>query len=97
MNKDEFLKFLHNQYDWKAMLEKGAAGVAVKFNGVTFNVFRDDAEHFLTCEPCNSGELAVIEEFNALMESCRPEISAELQQAEMARLNRNDNEGDPIG
>lgn len=43
--------------------------------------------------PC---QVEIISEFNALLESCRLELSKELDKWDEIRLTRDDNEADPI-
>ena len=96
MDKDSFLNLLRNNPGWDNMIKKGRAGVKVNYKSVDFHIFRDDASHFLRVEPTTSGEVLVIQEFNALIESCRSEIAGELEIWNEIRLNRDDNEGDSV-
>ena len=76
------------------MTRKGGAGIEVLFGGVEFLVFRDNALHYLRAVPQNAKSLAIVRAFNALMRSCREELEKELEQWNMVRLTRDDNEGD---
>lgn len=76
------------------MTRKGGAGIEVIFGGVEFLVFRDNALHYLRAVPQNAKSLAIVRAFNALMRSCREELEKELEQWNMVRLTRDDNEGD---
>ena len=94
MNRDTFLKMLRSHPGWGDMKRKGKAGMMVYFRGVEFFVFRDNAFHYLRKIPRDETTLAVVKEFNALMCSVRKELERELYQCSLARLTRDDNEGD---
>lgn len=94
MNIDSFMRMLHNHPGWENMTRKGGAGIVVLFGGVDFLVFRDNALHYLRAVPQNATSLAVVRAFNALMGKCRKELEKELEQWDMTRLTRDDNESD---
>ena len=96
MDKKTFLQWLRNNPAWDNMLKRGGAGVKTNYKNVEFLIFRDDASLFLRVVPSSSSEVLVIEEFNALLESCRSEITEELEKWNVIRLNKDDNEGAPI-
>lgn len=95
MNENEFLELLHNQPGWNNMIQRGSAGVKVFFKGVYFEIFRDNANHFLNFRPLNS-QKDIIAEFNNLWANCHAELQQEIEQGNMDRLFRDDNEADPI-
>ena len=78
------------------MIGKGTQGVVVEYNGVEFLIYRNDADHYLKYQPTTITEAYIVAEFNDLMDCCRAELSKELEQSNMNRLVRDDNEGDPI-
>lgn len=94
MNKESFMRMLRSHPGWENMTRKGGAGIEVLFGGVEFLVFRDNALHYLRAVPQNAKSLAIVRAFNALMRSCREELEKELEQWNMVRLTRDDNEGD---
>lgn len=94
MSKDEFLKLLHNQPGWSTMIQRGTAGVKVCFKGVYIEIFRDSSNHFLRFLPWGDAQADVVAEFNNLWSSCKAELKEELEQSNMERLTRDDNEGD---
>lgn len=94
MNKETFLRILRNHPEWDNLIRKGRAGIVVLFGGVEFLIFRDNALHYLRAVPQNATSLAVVRAFNALMGSCRRELAKEMEQWNMTRLTRDDNEGD---
>ena len=94
MNKEEFLEKLHSLSGWENMTRKGGAGVLLKFKGVDFLIFRDDASHYLKYKPSNTKQKTTICEFNSLLEECREELKKELEEWNTKRLTRDDNEGD---
>ena len=94
MNRDMFLRLLCNNPGWDNMIRRGGPGIMVRFENVEFLVFRDGALHYLRAVPNNLTTLAVVRNFNTLMSSCRRELAAELDNWNMVRLMRDDNEGD---
>lgn len=94
MNKDTFLRMLRNNPGWDNMTRKGGAGIVVFYGGVEFLVFRDDASHYLRAIPQSATSLESVKDFNSLMRNCRRELVRELDQWNMTRLTRDDNEGD---
>lgn len=94
MNKERFLRMFRNHPGWGKMTRNGGAGIVVLFGGVEFLVFRDNALHYLRAVPQNATSLAVVRAFNALMGNCRKELEKELEQWNLVRLTRDDNEGD---
>lgn len=96
MNTDNFLQLLRKTDGWNEMMERGMAGSVVRYKGVDFWIYRDDASHFLRVVPSNQFQLDVVDEFNELINLCRKEIQSEMCQWNLKRLNRDDNECDPI-
>lgn len=94
MSKDDFLKLLHNQPGWASMIQRGSAGVKVCFKGVYFEIFRDSSNHFIRFLPLGKVQANVVAEFNSLLSNCKAELKEELEQSNMERLTRDDNEGD---
>lgn len=94
MNKEEFLEMLHSLPGWDNMTRKGGAGVHLNYKGVDFLIFRDDTLHYLKYLPSNNKQETIIGEFNSLLEECRKELKKELEEWNIVRLTRNDNEGD---
>lgn len=88
------MRLLRNHPGWANLTRKGVAGITITFDNVVFYIFRDDASHYLRAIPQSAAQLAAVRYFNALMRSCRRELSNELDLWNMARLNRDDNEGD---
>ena len=96
MDKTYFLNLLHNLPGWDNMTRKGGAGVVIPFKGVDFLIYRAEASHYLKYEPQTEGDVIIIKEFNALMEDCHSELTKELDEWNMVRLTRDDNEADTI-
>ena len=97
MDKFSFLDMIHSNPGWSDLTQKGKGKIIVLFQGVEFLVFRDTASPFLTASPQTECEVAIIEEFNTLLGSCRSELKKEFDEWNKTRLFRDDNEGDPIG
>ena len=97
MNKISFLDMIHSNPGWSDLTKKGKGKIIVCFQGVDFLVYRDTASQFLTASPQTECEVAIIEEFNTLLDSCRCELKKDFDKWNMIRLFRDDNEGDPIG
>lgn len=94
MSKEEFLEKLHSLQGWDDMTRKGGAGVHLKYKGVDFLIYRDTASQYLKYKPSNKQQVAIIREFNSLMEECRDELKKELEEWNIVRLTQDDNEGD---
>ena len=94
MSKEEFFEKLHSLPGWDDMTRKGGAGVHLKYKGVDFLIYRDDALHYLKYLPSNEQQVDIIQEFNSLMEECRDELKKELEEWNEVRLTQDDNEGD---
>lgn len=95
MNKDDFLKLLHDQPSWNNMTQKSCAGIKVLFECVYFEIFNDRANHFLSFRRLNS-QKDIIAEFNNLWINCHAELQQEIEQGNMNRLFGDDNGADPI-
>lgn len=94
MDKDTFIRMLHKNPGWNSMVRKGGMGIVVRFGGVDFLVFRDNASHYLRAIHQSTTNPAAIKAFNTLMSNCRQELEKELGQWNMVRLTRDDNESD---
>ena len=97
MDKFSFLDLIHSNPGWSDLTKKGKSGINVLFHDVEFLVFRDAASQFLTASPQTECQVEIIDEFNALLDSCRPELEKDFDEWNMIRLFQDDNESDPIG
>lgn len=96
MDNDAFIAMIHNNPGWNNLTRKGTAFIVVPYKNVDFVLFRNDVNHFLRVQPQGPCEAEIINEFNELLESCRFELSKELDMWDGSRLTRDDNEADPI-
>ena len=79
MDKDAFIAMIHNNPGWNNLTRKGTAFIVVPYKNVDFVLFRNDVNHFLRVQPQGPCEAEIINEFNELLESCRFELSKELE------------------
>ncbi len=96
MDKDAFIAMIHNNPGWNNLTRKGTAFIIVPYKNVDFELFRNDVNHFLRVQPQGPCQIEIINEINELLESCRFELSKELDMWDGSRLTRDDNEADPI-
>lgn len=94
MNKEDFLEKLHSLSGWENMTRGGDAEIHLNYKGVDFLIYRNDVSHYLEYEPSNKLQVAIVKEFNSLMEGCREELKKELEDKDYIRLTQDANEGD---
>ena len=96
MDKNAFIAMIHNNPNWDNLTRKGIAFIVVSYKNVDFELFRNEVNHFLQAQPQDQSQVEIINEFNALLEDCRSELSEELEVWDGIRLTRDDNEADPV-
>ena len=79
MDNDAFIAMIHNNPGWNNLTRKGTAFIIVPYKNVDFVLFRNDVNHFLRVQPQGPCQIEIINEFNELLESCRFELSKELE------------------